>query len=110
MMYEDGNVEYLSILLYSVAFSLHAIADVRRRHEMIFFGISGKLLKLSTSKFNMAQALDSLYISTGNDFNSYFWSTANRINVFILGRDFSITVQPILQKFTVWETVIQGLH
>ena len=26
------------------------------------------------------------------------------------GHNFSITVQPILKKFTVWETAIRGLH
>ena len=80
------------------AFSLNAIVDVRfrrRRHEMIL-------------------ALHSLYIFTGNDVTGYFRSAVNRINALILGhvlgRDFSITAQPILKKFTVLKTVIQGLH
>ena len=56
-----------------------------------------------------------VYIFTGNDVINYFLSAANRINVFNLCHvriviDFSITVRPILKKFTVLETVVQGLH
>ena len=58
-------------------------------------------------------SLDSLYIFTGNDVTSYFRSAAYRIRVHFgscLGRDFLITVQPILNKFTALETAIQGLR
>ena len=37
------------------AFSLNAVVDVRRRHEMCFFEISRKLLELATSNFNTIQ-------------------------------------------------------
>ena len=59
-------------------------------------------------------ALDSLYISTGNDVINYFQSEANRTNVknfgSCSGRDFSINVQPILKMFTVVEIIVQVLH
>ena len=47
---------------------LNAIVDVRRRrrHEMIFFNIS-ETITASDFKINHEVALDSLYISTGND-------------------------------------------
>ena len=102
------------------AFSLNAVVNVRlrlgrrrrrrRRHGMIFFIIS----KLLDFKINRKVALDSLYISAGNDVINYFRSVANRINVFIFGsysgRDFSIIIRPIPKMFTVLETVIQGLR
>ena len=58
-------------------------------------------------------ALDSLYISTIDDFIIYSRSAANRINVFIfghVGRDFLIAVQKISKRFKVLERVIQVLH
>ena len=64
----------------------------------------------SRFKISNSIALNSLYIFIGNDVTSYFRSQANRMNVFILGRDFSIMVQPILKKFTVLEIVIQVVH
>ena len=97
------------------AFSLNVIVDVRRRlrrHEMIFFNFS-ETVRASDFKIYHNLALHSLYIWTGKDVINYFRSAANRINVNFgacSGSDFSITVQPILKKFTVLETVIQGLH
>ena len=68
----------------------------------------------SRFKIQPGMAIDSLNIFTGNDVIGYFRSVANRTNMFILvsslGRDFSIIVQPMLKKFTVLKTVIQGLH
>ena len=66
------------------AFSLYAVVDVRRRHEMIYFNIS-ETTRASNFKFYPNVALDSLYISTGNDIIIYFQSASNHISVFILG-------------------------
>ena len=72
------------------AISLDAIVDVRlrrrlrRRHEMIFFNIS-ETVRVSDFTIYHKVALESLYISTGNDFINYFQSAANRTNVYILG-------------------------
>ena len=63
----------------------NAIIDVRlRRHEMIFFCIS-ETSRVCNIKIYHDMALDSLYIWTGNDVITYFWSAASRTNVFILG-------------------------
>ena len=50
---------------YAKGFSLNAIVDVRRRHEMT----CAKLIELATSKFNnnVAFEFDCLDIPTGND-------------------------------------------
>ena len=55
-------------------------------------------------------ALDSPYSLAGYYIIIYFQSAANRINVFILGRNFSIRVQSISQRFTALESVIQVLR
>ena len=59
-------------------------------------------------------ALHSLYISTGNNVINYFRSAANRTKAKIFwscsGHDSSIIAIPILKRFTVLETVIQGLY
>ena len=73
-------------------FSLNAIVDVRlrrlrrrlRRHEMTFLNIS-ESIRASDFKINHKAALDSLYISAGNDVINYFRPEANRTNVYILG-------------------------
>ena len=49
------------------AFSLNAIVDLRLcRHEIIIFNIS-ETIRASAFKIYHKVALDSLYISTGND-------------------------------------------
>ena len=57
------------------AFALNAIVDVRRRlrrrHQVIFFSIS-KTIRVSDFKLYNKVALDSIYISTGNDVIHYF--------------------------------------
>jgi len=71
----------------AIAFALSAIVDVRRRlrrHEMIFFNIS-ETIRASDFKIYHNVALDSLYISTGNDVTSYFRSAANQTNVQMFG-------------------------
>ena len=62
------------------AFSPNAIVDARlrrRRHEMIFFWNISETIRASL-------ALDSLYISAGNELTSCFRTAEIRINVFIL--------------------------
>ena len=68
------------------AFSLNAIFDVRRRrrHEMIFWN-SSETAEASDFKIYHEVALDTVYISTGNDIMNYFRSEENRTNVQILG-------------------------
>ena len=65
--------------------SHNAIVDVRRRRREIFFSMSENTMA-SNFKIYRNVALDSLYISTGNDVIIYFQSAPNRINVFILGQ------------------------
>ena len=64
--------------------------------------------------FDFLTALDSRYISTGNDVISYFQSTANRISVSIFGQVRIVISRywfnQFLKKFAVLKTVIQGLH
>ena len=72
------------------AFSLNAIADVRRRrrirrrHEIICWNIS-ETVRASDLKIYHMVAHDSLYIFTGNDVINYFRSAGNCTNVSILG-------------------------
>ena len=70
--------------------------------------------KASNFKKVNSVALDTLYIFTGNDVTSYFRSAVNRRNAFIWGsrsgRDFSMTVQPIQKKFTVFGIVVYPLR
>ena len=67
------------------AFSLNAVADVRRRrrHEIIY-NIQ-ETIRGSEFKKYLNVALDTLYISTGNDVINYFRSEVNRTNVYIFG-------------------------
>ena len=58
----------------------NAIVDVRRRHEITFFNISENI-RDSDFKIYDRVALDSLYISTGNDVINGFRSEANHTNV-----------------------------
>ena len=99
------------------AFSVNAIVDVcprRRRHEMIFL-ISRKLQKVATSKSNTAwpsvvftfapertSSASSDQIGSKSHKSVHFGSSS--------GRNVSTTAQPILKRFTVLETAIQGLH
>ena len=55
------------------------------------------------------RASDLKYISTGNDVINFSKSYKRNFGL-CSGHDFSITVQPILKKFTVLDNVIQGLH
>ena len=97
------------------AFSPNAIVDVRlrRRHQMICWNIS-ETVRASDVKIYHKIALDSLYISTRkwrHKLLSVGSESYKRVNFGSRsGRDFSITVQPILKRFTILEIVIQGLH
>ena len=65
------------------AFVLNAIVDVRLRrcpHKMIFGNIP-ETIRDSDFKIYDKVAIDSFYISTGNDVINYFRSEANRTNV-----------------------------
>ena len=71
---------------------------------------------IRASNFQIAHnvAQDSLYPSTRNDVIIYVRSAANRTKcsrwVMFGWRFFSMTLEPILKKFTVLEIVIQWLH
>ena len=60
------------------------------------------------------EAHGSLYMSTRNDVTIFFWSTANRINVFIFGScsgpDYLTTVQQISERFKVLERLVEVLY
>ena len=51
-----------------------------------FFEYLSETIKASDFRIYHKVALDILYILTGNDVINYFWSAANRTNVFILGQ------------------------
>ena len=58
-----------------------------------------KLLELAISKRSHNVALDSLYISTGNDIIIYFQSAAKRISVFILGQVLVVIYRQLFSRF-----------
>ena len=79
------------------------------RHEISSSNIS------KITKFYGDIHTDIVYNHTGYDIITYFRSAANRAYVYFgsySGRDFSVTVRPkpILKRFKVLETVIQGVH
>ena len=79
------------------------------------YEISRKLLELETSKIYHDVALESLYIPTGNDAIIYFRSSANCINVFILGHvrvaiSFLDNGLIDFEKVYSFERVIQVVH
>ena len=119
----NGNQKHYTITTVTIikqnakAFSLNAIVDVRHRrrhHEMNFLGNISETIRASNFNIYHKVALDSLYISTGNEVINYFSDRKQIVQPVnfgsFSGHDFSITVQPILKRFTVLESVIQGLH
>ena len=73
-------LENFSFKRNAKAFSLNAIVDGRRRHEMTFWNISETIRAIDFKIYHKV-ALHSLYISIGNDVINYFRSAANHTNV-----------------------------
>ena len=81
--------------------------------SFLFLNIS-ETIRTNDFKIYYSEALGSLYISTRNEAINYIRigsKSYKRINFLSCSdRDFSMIVQPILKRFTVFETAVQWLH
>ena len=83
--------------------------------DVRFLGNISETTKASNFKMQNTIAIDSLYIFTGNDVTHQLLPVGHKSHKRVhfassSGRDFSVMVHPMLKKFTVLETVVQGLH